>query len=123
MMPGIAHLIGAVVSNVLILVGLTYLVSLLLSAYPQLRTAWRGAIFGLALGAVAGAVMFRSVPVSGNVLLDLRNVVVLMSALLGGPVAVLVTASITFAYRIILGGSLLVPGIGITLAVALGLIA
>ena len=82
-----AHLIGAVVSNLLILVGLTYLVSLLLSLFPQVRSVGRGAVFGLALGAVTGVVMFHTVPLENGMLLDLRNVVVLMSAVLGGPVA------------------------------------
>ena len=118
-----AHLVGAVVSNLLILVGLTYLVSLLLSLFPQVRTVGRGAVFGLALSAVTGVVMFHTVPLENGMLLDLRNVVVLMSAVLGGPVAGLVTGAIAFLYRLLLGGNVLVPGIGIALAMALGIVA
>lgn len=125
MLASLTLIAGAMVSNLLILVGLTYLVSLLLSSVPQVRTAWRGAAFGLALGAVAGVVMFHTVRISDGMFLDLRNVVVLMSTLLGGPVAGLVTGVIAFTYRLMLadGANNLVPGVGITLAVALGIVA
>ena len=53
-MTQLPELFGAMVSNVLILVGLTYLVSRLVDWHPPVRTAYRGAVFGLALGVVAG---------------------------------------------------------------------
>ena len=46
-----------------------------------------------------------------------------MSAVLGGPVAGLVTGAIAFLFRLLLGGNVLVPGIGIALAMALGIVA
>ena len=99
-------------SNLLILVGLTYLVSVLAAAHPPVRTAYRGAVFGLMLGVVAGILVFVSVKVGNGVLLDLRYVVILMSGLLGGPVAAIVTAALTLLFRLEIGGSVVVPAIG-----------
>ncbi len=120
MMAALPHLVGSMVSNLLILVGLTYLVSRLAAAHPPVRTTYRGAIFGLALGAVAGVLMFASVEVADAAFVDLRYVVILMSGLLGGPVAAILTATIAALFRIEIGGDVLVPTIGIVAAAALG---
>jgi PAS domain S-box-containing protein len=117
------HLVGGVLSNLLILVGLTYLVSLLIAAHPPVRTAYRGAVFGLALGVVCSVVMFASIEVRANVFLDLRFVVILMSALLGGPVAALVTSAIAILIRAQMTGGVLVPAIVIVAAALLGIAA
>ena len=74
------------VSNLLILVGLTYLLSRLADLHPPVRTAYRGAVFGLALGAIAGILMLTPSMEVGQRILDLRTVAVLISGFLGGPV-------------------------------------
>ena len=53
MLANLGVLAGAMVSNLLILVGLTYLVSIAVARVPQARTAYHGAIFGLMLGVIA----------------------------------------------------------------------
>ena len=122
MMP-LHQLLGAMVSNLLILVALTYLLSQLAGAQPLVRTAYRGAVFGLALGAVSGFLMFTSLEVRPGAFLDLRTVAVLISGYLGGPVSAIVTAAIAICFRGMIASNVLVPAIGITAAAAVGLTA
>ena len=120
MLAHLPDLFGAMLSNLLILLGLTYLVSIVAAAHPPVRTAYRGAVFGLMLGVVAGILVFFSVKVGNGVLLDLRYVAILISGLLGGPVAAFVTAALTLLSRLETGSSIVMPGIVIAAAAGLG---
>src|SRR5947208_1155324 len=112
MLGQLPYLLGAVVSNLLMLVGLTYLVSLLVASLPRVRTAYHGAVFGLALGAVAGFLIFGSIEIGKGAFLDLWYVVVLMSGLIGGPIAALVTAASALLFRLAISSDVLIPAIG-----------
>ena len=121
MTPHLPQLTGDMVSNLLILVGLTYLLTQLAGICPAVRTAWRGAVFGLALGAIGGFLMFATVDMGRGSILDLRTVAVLISGFLGGPVSALVTAAVAFLLRGAIGGPILVPTISIVVAALLGI--
>ncbi len=121
MMAHLPSLAGELVTNLLILIGLTYLVSVLLTAFPRARTIYRGAIFGLLLGGVAGVVMFETVAVTDSIFVDLRSVVILISALLGGPVAAIVTTLVAFFFRATVTSSLGPAAIGLGAALAFSL--
>jgi hypothetical protein len=87
------HLIGSVSFNLLVLVGLTYLLSRLEAARPDFRRAYAGAAFGIAAGGIAVILMLASFYSSRGLLIDLRSVVLLMAGTLGGPVAAIVATA------------------------------
>src|SRR4051812_38984235 len=104
MLATLSVLAGAMVSNLLILVGLTYLVSIAVARVPQARTAYHGAIFGLMLGVIAALQIYNSIQVGGGALLDLRYVAILVAGLIGGPIAALVTTAIGILSRLAVAG-------------------
>jgi diguanylate cyclase (GGDEF)-like protein/PAS domain S-box-containing protein len=80
--------------------------------------------FGLMMGLGSLLSMLLSIEVDNGYYLDLRSTLLAISAVYGGPLAVLVTASITFVFRIFMGGAGLVPGLISIAAVSLcGLLA
>ena len=119
-MTHLPDLFGAMVSNVLILVGLTYLLSRLVDWHPPVRTAYRGAVFGLALGVIAGLLLLTSMRI-GEAYIDLRSVAVLISGFIGGPISAIVTTGLALFFRSQLSGTVLLPAVGMTVAALLGL--
>jgi PAS domain S-box-containing protein len=117
------HLIGSVSFNLLVLVGLTYLLSRLEAARPDFRRAYAGAAFGIAAGGIAVILMLASFYSSRGLLIDLRSVVLLMAGTLGGPVAAIVATAIATAARLAIGGAnypLLALGMGTFLVLGVG---
>lgn len=118
-MTMLLHLSSNIVCNLLVLIGLTYLLSRLEAARPRFRSAWRGVPFGLAMGGIAGVLMLASFDASHGLLIDLRSVAVVMSGFLGGPLSGVITAALAFALRLPLGDAN-VPAIALaTSAIAL----
>ncbi len=122
-MNTMSHLFGNMAFNLLVLVALTYLLSQLHAAYAPLMKAYRGALFGLAMGGISIILIGASFDTRNGVILDLRGVVLAMTALLAGPVAALVAAAITFLFRAFLGGNALLIAASVGSAVAIGLAA
>ncbi|ARM87480.1 GGDEF/PAS domain-containing protein [Rhizobium sp. CIAT894] len=78
--------------------------------------------FGLMMGLGAVLSMLLSVEVGSGYFLDLRSTLLAVSAVYGGPLAVLVTGALTAAQRISMGGAGVEPAlISIMLVSALGL--
>ncbi|MBB4239114.1 diguanylate cyclase [Rhizobium esperanzae] len=78
--------------------------------------------FGLMMGLGAVLSMLLSVEVGSGYYLDLRSTLLAVSAVYGGPLAVLVTGALTAAQRISMGGAGVEPAlISIMLVSALGL--
>jgi hypothetical protein len=119
-MTQLPELFGAMVSNVLILVGLTYLLSRLVDWHSPVRTAYSGAVFGLALGVVAGSLLLTSIRIEAAYI-DLRSVAVLISAFIGGPVSAIVTTGLALFFRSQLSGPVLLPAVGMIAAALLGI--
>ncbi len=103
--------------NVTLLVALSYVQSLLLRHWR--RTGWR---FQIVSGAVAGGVAIAGtlapVTLAPGVFFDGRSVVLAVAGLFGGPLVAAVAAGTTALYRLILGGSGALVGVGVILASA-----
>ncbi len=121
----LAHLFANLIFNLLILVGLTYLLSRLGAAKASLRTSYRGAPFGLALGGIAIALMAASFDArSGGFIPNLSGVVLVISGFFGGPIAVIVTAAAAASFHVALdGNNAAFPLLNVAALSALGLAA
>ncbi len=91
--------------NLLILVGLTYLLSRLEAAEPTFRMALWGGPFGLAMGGIAVILMLASFDDHVGILIDLRSAPLVMAGLLGGPLAAIIAAALATAARFAMGGA------------------
>ncbi len=119
-MTTLSHLIGNMACNLLVLVGLTYLLSRAEAANIAFRSAYRGALFGLAMGGIAITLMAASFDTSRGLLIDLRTVVIVISGFLGGPIAAIVAVAVTAFFRFQIGGAI-APLIGLALVASAGL--
>ncbi len=70
----------------------------------RLRRPYRRAVFGAVMAVGAVLSMLLTVELQPGLLLDFRTTFVALSALLGGPIAVAITAAVAGAYRLLLGG-------------------
>ncbi len=91
--------------NLLILVGLTYLLSRLEVARPAFRTALWGGPFGVAMGGIAVILMLASFEARGGFLLHLSSAPLVMAGLLGGPLAAIIAAALATSVRLAMGGA------------------
>lgn len=90
----------------------------------RMRRPYRRAIFGLVMGTGSIVSMLLSAELQPGVFFDLRSSFVALAGLLGGPIAVTVTAAMTAAYRLAMGG--IGSGgamLGIAIAAAMGIAA
>ncbi len=117
------HFFANMVANLLILVGLVYLLTRIEAGFPQFRRLYRGAAFGVAMGAIAAIVMAISFEMENGLIFHLANVVLLMSGLTGGPVAAIVATVAAMAFRALLGGDVAVAAAAFACAALLGLAA
>ncbi|MDQ0316380.1 GGDEF domain-containing protein [Amorphus orientalis] len=80
-------------------------------------------ILGAVLGLGACISMLDPIPLTDGVFVDSRSTMILLSALFGGPIAAIISASLAAALRIYLGGAGVVPGVGsILISAAIGLL-
>jgi diguanylate cyclase (GGDEF)-like protein/PAS domain S-box-containing protein len=77
----------------------------------------RAMLFGLAMGAGAIATMLMTAEIAPGRYVDLRNSLVALSSLLGGPLATSVTTIMAIGWRVFMGGSGVVPGV-VTIALS-----
>ncbi len=81
----------------------------------------QGIIFGVFFGLFAVACMYVKIPVAEGVIVDQRNAIVALSGVFGGPLSALISAIITIAKRIHLGGAGVLAGsVGVGLAALAG---
>ncbi|MDW5316149.1 diguanylate cyclase [Rhizobium sp. PL01] len=89
----------------------------------RMSPAWQRVGFGGILGFAAIASMLLSVEFEPGIYFDLRLALIEVSAVFGGPVSLGITAVMTIAFRIFLGGAGVVPGvIGIVISSVIGLV-
>lgn len=74
---------------------------------------------GITLGLSAVASMLLSIQFEPGVFFDLRPAIVGAAAIFGGPVPLAITAGITIAFRLFLGGVGAVPGVAVIVVIAL----
>jgi diguanylate cyclase (GGDEF)-like protein/PAS domain S-box-containing protein len=117
-------LVEGAANNLLVLLGAAFLLSRGLAVVAG-RPPWmRTALISAGFAVTAAIAMMLSFPIAPGVIGDLRNAVVAIAALSGGPVAALVTAAVAAAYRILLGGHwpVAVGGIAATVLIAVGFV-
>jgi PAS domain S-box-containing protein len=78
------------------------------SRYPRLR----GGLVGFLFGACAILSMTDPIQIQPGVILDMRNIFVLVGALYGGPAGAIVATALPVSFRIYLGGAGVVSGTG-----------
>jgi diguanylate cyclase (GGDEF)-like protein/PAS domain S-box-containing protein len=101
-----------------ILIGNITAVSLLISIWMHLHYRFYRLTkvqanlgFGLMMGLGSLLSMLLSVGIDGGYYLDLRSTLLAVSAVYGGPLAIAVTGTLTFIYRMSMGGAGMVPGL------------
>ncbi|MDK4741422.1 diguanylate cyclase (plasmid) [Rhizobium sp. CB3060] len=101
-----------------VLIGNVAAVSLLISVWMHLHyrlyrlsEVQAKIAFGLMMGLGAIVSMALSVEIDSGYYVDLRSTLLAVSAVYGGPLAILVTGMLTAAYRISMGGAGLQPGL------------
>ena len=112
---------AAVLTNMLALLGMAFLLS---RGFGLLRTRperERKAILGVAFGVMAIGSMMLAFPVGPGIFGDLRNVVVAVAAIVGGPIPALITAAVAIAFRIHLGGEIGAGAVAIATAAGLSI--
>ena len=120
-MAGFLATSTAILINGLVLLGMAFILS---RGFPWLRT-WperqRAIILGIAFSTMAVGSMMMSYPMGPGVIGDLRNVVMAVAAIVGGPVPTLVAATTAAVYRIYLGGQSAAAVFGIAVAAGLSI--
>jgi diguanylate cyclase (GGDEF)-like protein/PAS domain S-box-containing protein len=121
MMTAFLAMGAAVLTNMLALLGMAFLLS---RGFGLLRTRperERKAILGVAFGVMAIGSMMLAFPVGPGIFGDLRNVVVAVAAIVGGPIPALITAAVAIAFRIHLGGEIGAGAVAIATAAGLSI--
>ncbi|KOF13417.1 diguanylate cyclase [Ensifer adhaerens] len=89
----------------------------------RMSPAWQRACFGGAMAAAAVASMSLAVEFEAGIYFDLRLALIEVSAVFGGPVSLVITAAMTIAFRIFLGGAGSLPGVvGIVIVSVVGML-
>jgi len=94
----------AILINALALLGMVFILS---RGFPWLRAQparHRAIVLGIAFSAMTIGTMMMSYPMGPGLLGDLRNVIIAVAALVGGPVPALIASLAAVTYRILLGG-------------------
>ena len=120
-MAGLLATSYAILIDGLVLLGMAFILSL---ASPWLRTRWdwqRRIILSVAFSAMIIVTMMNAYPMGPGIIGDFRNVVIVVAAIIGGPIPALVTAAVAAIYRIHLGGEFATALFGLAVVVALSI--
>lgn len=97
--------------NFAVVLGMLALLSLIYDWSQHIPAPPRKILLGMAFGLLAAASMLVTFEAQDGVFIDARNVIVAMSGIFIGPVAVCITAAIAAAMRIYMGGVGMMPGL------------
>jgi len=110
-------------NNLAIFIALVVVYGYLVVQLNQANWYKRQLFLGSAFGMFAIGCMYAKIPVFDGVIVDQRNAVVALSGFFGGPFAAYLSAAITGAFRLYLGGQGALAGvIGVTLAATSGVL-
>ncbi len=118
-MADIVRTIAEFAENVALLIALTFLCSLTIRRLTFASPATVSAIIGFLFGAVAFVGMQIPVHVADGIIIDGRNVLVMLAAPFGGTPAGLIAGAIVAGYRFYLGGAGMTAGVGAILSAML----
>ena len=121
MLFSVEALATGAINNLLVLLGAAFLISrglVVLGGRPHWQ---RVALLGAAFAATAIASISVSFVIAPGIIGDLRNAVIAVAALTGGPLVAVVTAVAAAVYRIAFGGHALAAIVGIAVATALSI--
>jgi EAL domain-containing protein (putative c-di-GMP-specific phosphodiesterase class I) len=119
-MPEFAAYLAALM-NLLVVLGMAFVLS---RGFPTLRRrppSQQTAIFSLAFAVMAVGSMWVSFPIAPGIVGDLRNAVIAIAAIVGGPIPAMVAAMTAVGYRVYLGGQVATAVIGIIIGAALSI--
>lgn len=78
-------------------------------------------LLGICFGALGIFLMIYSIKVSGTVIVDLRNIATISSAVMGGPMSVIITCIIIALFRLAYYGINTASIVGMSVAIAIGM--
>jgi diguanylate cyclase (GGDEF)-like protein/PAS domain S-box-containing protein len=112
---------AAALPNVLTLLGMAFILSRGFRLLRSRSRRERKIALGIAFGVMAVGSMMMSFPLGFGIIGDLRNVVVAVAAIVGGPIPALIAAVAAAAFRIHLGGPFGGAALSIAIAAALSI--
>ena len=121
-MPSLSATSAGALMNVLALLGMAFLLSNCFGFLRSRPEGERTVSLAIAFGAMAVVSMMSSFPVGPGFVGDLRNVVIAIAAIIGGPLSALTAATAVIVLRINFGGQLTTAifGIGLITALSIG---
>jgi signal transduction histidine kinase len=114
-MAPISQIATGAATSLFVLLGLAFLLALSLRPLRHMKDWQATCALGLAFGLAAIGCMLSPFPITEGTYGDLRNVVIVAAAVIGGPWTALIAAIMASLYRISLGG-FFVGGIGTILS-------
>ena len=112
---------AAALMNLLVLLGMAFVLSRGFGVLRSRPKTQQTAIFSIAFGIMAVGSMMVSFPIGPGIIGDFRNAVIAIAAIIGGPIPALVAAAGAAAYRVYLGGQFTTAVIGIAIAAGLSI--
>ena len=110
-MAPILQITSGALTSLFVLLGLAFLLAISLRPVRDLR-GWQSTwAFGIAFGLTAIGCMFAPFQITDGAFGDLRNVVMVAAAVIGGPWAALIAAGLASFYRFLMGGHV-IGGVG-----------
>ncbi|QPC95919.1 PAS domain S-box protein [Mesorhizobium sp. INR15] len=91
-------------TNVLVTLGCVFLLTRALPYLTRLPTRLRSLSLGIMFGGTVVASMLTAFPISEGIFGDMRNAIIAIAALSGGPIAAIVCAAFAVLFRIAMGG-------------------
>ncbi|CAN5352817.1 hypothetical protein BH10PSE7_BH10PSE7_24720 [soil metagenome] len=111
----------AALTNTLALLGMGFILSRGFRWLRSRQERHRRVILGCGFAAMAIGTMLMSFPIGNGLIGDLRNAVIAIAAIVGGPVPALVAAAAAAIYRIHLGGQSAAAVLGMATAAAISI--
>lgn len=114
-----SSLVTDLVLNINLIFALTFLYDIIRTRLGKLPIKYYQLVLGLLFGIIAFVSMSFPVVLMPGLIFDFRTIIVLFSALFGGPISASVTVLIVCLYRIWMGGIGMIVGITVTLIAGL----
>lgn len=120
-MSGHTATVTSALMNLLVLLGMAFVLSRGFGLLRRLPHAQRSTILGVGFAVMAVGSMMVSFPIGPGIIGDFRNAVIAIAAIVGGPVPTLIAAAAAAAYRVYVGGQHTTAVIGIAIAAGLSI--